>query len=441
MLTFLDFGCLALIVKEIPNNEETFDSRIQLLFRVRKFTYYIYGAAFLMTSTLIILSLLFGERDYTIALLATLIIYPVQGSYTYRSTLLVALKKQRKSLNLAILVTVCNLTVTLLTIRSIGIYSIIVGPMFGYVIGYFATKDSQANLKFSSVLFFAPIRARDLVSKANVMGATNILSYALLNIDFFMCSIIFKGEQLGYLAFALNIMSLAFVVPIFLSSYISPIISSSATSSNESTRDQLSRTLESVKNQMVLIVLAANFCQATLFTIIIPIIFPEYLESINLVWILALSTFFYSVTFYSSNLLFVLNLQHKIVRILIRCFSLSFLVLILIIFNIYVNIQTIILLGTLRNIGYFVAHYILLKKFLTNSARLRNIYFCRISAAVILLLSGLFLSNFGHLYVYEIILISVSLVLAISAFSVLRSLQKVLSNSDLSHFKDTPFEL
>lgn len=401
-LAFLDLGAVALLQREVPRNSDDKSRIEEVLTDIRRITIRSYLVSTVGLVVVFILLNLLDDPQWNIAIIAALIIFPVQNTMVFKMAVLNATHQQSRALKVLTSSSLINFILTFILYSWLGIWIILVAPCLGFLFSQLLFKNSIPNLPLWKIIRNRKkYRKREIFFGIKSIFGSNLAAYALQNIDFYVALFSQSQKSIGFLGFALNLLTLVPVLPIIISNKMSPILNDK--SGHYSMLSKL-KLIRNMRDSVSYAVGFATFFAAGFGTLLVTYSFTNYTSALSIIWIFGISFSIYTSTFYTSTFALLIDRQSEILRIQLTSVLAQSSILLMVVIFYHIDLNMIAYLSVVRSIIYFELMRQFVKEHLSNSSEILHLFRLKIGIYLVPLISCELLVVEGSRYLMSIAL-------------------------------------
>jgi hypothetical protein len=352
-LLLFDFGSTYRLQNIHNMNDSSTPTNSEEVFAARKYFYIMSMISILSLLTLSIFMFIAQQDLYSLAFFVASIIFPLQYSLNQRLALMIGHGNVLKSQNALLAATIINFLITTILIQHLGLYVILIGPFLGYLTlnlyywNYPLELDTKASIKFPSR------KVKERIMSHKTVGITNFYSFILISIDYVVALVMLNESQSADIAFLMNILTFASVLPITVGNLL---IETNKIKYFDGQHAEIQLMIKKTRNLIFCLCILEMNAILIFCNILIPRLLPSYSLSVYFLGIYGIAHILYVSTFYSSNVLFLYDQQHK----LKNAFELSGIFWILhivgLVFFDAVSLEMLLVVAVIRNLTFFILH-------------------------------------------------------------------------------------
>ena len=315
VLAFLDLGAMISLRRSLPRTAGDELARLQLLCVTRKVSLLSYFAGTLIMLFAGIWGHISGHGQWSLAFLAAGTILPIQGTVTFRSAIYTADNKQVRATSLLLLAAMVNVTVTLACFDILHEGVIVLGPAAGFGVALLADSFTRGATKLPfSLVTSSNFRwlSRYEYRTMFLLCCSQWTAVALVNLESYFSFVSMSAHDVGCLGLIMNILVVVSIFPISLSNQMSPAINHANRKQNNHV---IIKMLKASRRLLLVLMLAVILYGTLAFQFLIEWKLPLYVSVIPTLWIMSISTYLYTVTFYASSYAMSKDKQNEILSI------------------------------------------------------------------------------------------------------------------------------
>lgn len=307
---FMDFGAVYSIKRVVPKDISDGKDPSSTLTSIKSAmasTLCMFG---LLLAVIGILLVIFGQQSLAIGVFAGSVILPVQGLSNFRNAAYVALGKPTRGSSLILGSVTINFLMTLILEPLIHEYVIIATPVIGYVVALSIDNKFAGNLAVGRIKFPVELRVLSTLAKSNFSLSQNqILAFALVTVESWLAFGLLSLKDAATLGLIANMTAAISVLPVTFSNQIQTHM---ALKKNKSNLGQIHALIRASRifllESLAFVALGGALCMSLL----IQNLLPAYSGGLISIWLMALSTFIYGSTFYTSTYPILREVERKI---------------------------------------------------------------------------------------------------------------------------------
>jgi len=292
---------------------------------------------------------------FAAAFVAAAVVYPVQSSFNFRSTIYSAKGDQIRGSVGSLLASLINFAVSIITVDLIGIWVIVLGPASGFFVTLVSEylMKSRLRMPIHGILKARVRSIRPEVRRESLKLALSQFLALVLSSSDLVYTICFLGLSVaGELSFVNNLVVLLTIFPVTLSNSMNSRISLSSAESKQQTFAKLRSSRSLLLNITAILTIVGTLT----FQVVVSKILVDYENTVGWVWILTIAAFLYNSTFYTSTITIAMNAQNIVMKAQVVALVFQFLIVIFLIQFKSLSIFTIAISSLLKMAMYLVVH-------------------------------------------------------------------------------------
>ena len=266
--------------------------------------------------------LLLGKPELSIGFFAGGAILPIQALSNFRNATYVAFGKNTRGATMMLTSVVTNFAATLLLLPLLGKFVIIATPIIGYAVALFIDTKIPGSLLLPRINLIAGAKEfKTLGLKNRSLAINQVLAFSLVTIEAWISYFFLDLKDAASLGLIANLTAAISVFPITFSNQIQSQIVIDKSGNNSRLHGLLRSSRLFLLESLSFITLSG----AVAMTLLIQYFLPAYQYAVLPLWVMALSTFFYGSTFYTSNYAIGMGVEKKVskVQLLLTLFVLA----------------------------------------------------------------------------------------------------------------------
>lgn len=299
---------------------------------------------------------LYFQNSYLgIAFIAAAIIYPIQCAFTFRITLYSVMGNQIRGAAGMFFASLLNLVVSVLLFSTAGIWIIAIGPAFGFAAMLLADSlfGSKAKMALAQVLKANLRQVSQAIKIESIkLSASQFLALIMSSSETAIVILLLGLGVAGELSFATNLLIVLTIFPIAFSNTLNNRINTQSTQSMHKTLHMLAAGRKLFLEFSLISTIVGVVCYQ--FAVIQ--FLPVFSGTIDWIWPIAIATYLYNSTFYTSTLTIAMNAQSKVMGAQLIAIATQVVTVAFMYVHDSLSMFTIVMSTLIKAATYFVLH-------------------------------------------------------------------------------------